>query len=440
MKKANDFFMSNKFIAIVFSLNVVFWWLKTGIVLMVLAIVFLVIAVIFNLNRMALIPLLFANIISYRSVALNDNLVIMIVIGIIIVPLILYDLFSKYKINFKDKIVVALFVFLLINIMSLINTNSETILLGVVGVSQILLYTLVYLYFSKHKNKDAFVYFAKNASAMGIAIFIQLMILIVEFDGGIITKNDMNLGWGVSNYVAMLVTMLIPLTFYLYIRNQKNMFALLAVGVEFLVIIITQSKGALLAWVLAVIPFIIFAYIYAKNKKLIIIHGSMFLGVIIVGVFFISRIDSVWSEFIEYFTSMSTRGWFNDENRLKLYSIGFDLFKENPLLGAGSYTGQYYIKINNIENINYHNYVIQTIATVGLLGLINFGYLLYLFTRKTLQKNFMNISVLFIIILFSIHGLVDTTWYNPLLMIPFFIIMAIIPTKDETTELVKEID
>lgn len=430
MNKINKFLMSNVFIAIVFAVNVLLWWLEQGIIMMSLSVLLLILIISFNLNRQSIIPIALANIINFRVAKLEDNLVLMIVFGTIIAPFLFYDLFRKYKIDLKDKTALALLIFLGVNILSLINTNSNTFGLGLIGIVQVVLYIFIYLYFSKYNEKDSFIYISKNACAMGVAIFLQLMLKILEFGGQEITKNEISLGWGMSNYISMVVTTLIPLTFYLYMRNQENKYTLLVVGLEFIVIIITQSKGAILAWALVSIPFLVMAFKYAKNKKTLVIDGLLFLGAVLIGIFFVSRIDSVWEGIVDYFESMSTRGWFNDENRIRNYKLGFSLFKEYPILGAGSYSGQYYLEII----INYHNYIIQTIATLGLLGLGSFGYLLVSATKKVLNKHYFSISVLFIIILFSIHGLVDTTWYNPMLMIIFFMVIALVPKKNETLD------
>lgn len=424
MDKIRKFIVSNYFLALVFILNVLFWWLKLGIIMMGISSAIAIFIILFDLNRLPLIPLLLANIINYRIAKLEENLWVLIVFAAILAPFIIYDLF-KTKPDFKDKIALSMVIFLGINIVSLINTNKNTFGLGLIGVAQVLLYLTLYLYISKMRTKDSFNYIAKNAAFMGTAIFLQMVIKLIMFEGLVITKETLDLGWGMANYVAMVMTVLIPLTVYLYVINQKNKHILLVVCAEFLIIVLTLSKGAFLAWGLAIVPIVIFSCMYAKDKKGILIDGASLLLILALSIFAISKIDFIWKEVTDYLFDMRERGWFTDVNRMELYKKGFDVFKGNPIFGAGSYSSQYYL----IISINYHNYIIQSLATLGIVGLIGFGYYMYTIVKGTLVKHFFNVSVLFIIILLSIHGLVDTTWYNPLIMIIISVILPLMPQK-----------
>ena len=429
MSNVRKFFNSDYYIAIIFIINVICWVLRMQLVMMGLSALMAIVIILLNINRTKMVTLFLANIINYRSIMLKDNVIIMVIFAAILAPVIFYDLFHK-KLNFRNPILIALLIFLGSNLLSLLNTNKDNFYLGIIGICQVLFYIIVFTYYYNKKEKEEFSFMAKNACVMGVAIAVQLLIHFLKFyllSQGAIDKGNINLGWGISNFIAMTVTVLVPLTFYLYIENQKRKHIILIVIVELGVIFLTFSKGAFLALGIIFIPFIIMAYRYAPNKKVILVDGFFCLVLAIAGLLVISQIDTIWNGFIAYFKDMDKRGWFNDQTRMTLYKVGIEQFKLHPLFGAGSYTCQYYLD----HNINYHNYIVQTLATLGLVGLATFAYLLYTMIKKTLVDHYFNIALLFIIILMAIHGLVDTTLYNPLIMLMIFIYLPFLKEKEK---------
>lgn len=410
--KIRDFLNSNYYIVTVFLFTVLAWYLRIQIVAMSIYALLLFLIIIIDAKRINIITLIMATVINYRVATMEDNLPVMVTFALILAPVIIYDIVRK-KPKFNNKILISMILIFIVNILSLVNTTKDTIIFGIVGVGQSALYMIIFLYFFNNKNKDDYRKIAINAMAMGIAIFLELVILLLTFEGEVINKSTVTLGWGLSNFIAITVTVLIPITFYLYIENQKRKFVLVAVILEIITIFLTFSKGAFLALGIILIPFIIVAFYFAKSKKTLLIDGAICIAIFLIGIFLLSGIDAVWKGFLSYFDKMSDRGWFKDEARLKIYKIGIDQFLRHPILGSGAYTGQYYLK----TNINYHNYFIQTIATLGSLGLITFLYYMFCTIKQCLVKNYFNICILFIIIAMSIHGLVDTTWYNPLIMV-----------------------
>lgn len=427
MTKLKKLFDSDIYIVLIFALNVLFWTLKLQIWMMGISSLLAIFIILADIKRSKIITLILANIINYRSIMLEDNAKIMIVAAIILGPLAIFDLF-KHKISLKHPIAIALLIFLGVNILSLVNTTKDNFYLGIIGVGQIFLYTFIFVYFDNKKEGNEYSFLAKNAANMGIAIAMQMIIHFLRFyllGQGAIDKGNINLGWGISNFIAVTVCVLIPPTAYLYIENQKRKHIIFIVVLELGVIFLTFSKGAFLALGIAFIPYLLSGFHCAPSKK--VLAFDLFIALIfsIIGLLIISQVETLWNGFLEYFEDMGERGWFKDEGRLKIYRLGIEQFKLHPLLGSGSYTGQYYIG----TNINYHNYIVQTLATLGILGLLSFTYLVYAIIKGSLVKHFFNLSMLFVIILMSIHGLVDTTWYNPLIMVILFMFLPFLKTK-----------
>lgn len=131
----------------------------------------------------------------------------------------------------------------------------------------------------------------------------------------------------------------------------------------------------------------------------------------------------------EYFKDIQ---FFEDNGREELFVIGWDLFKQYPIFGAGSYSGGYYLKDSNLGT--YHNYIIQAIATTGIVGLISLGYFVYTMIKTSIKKDCFNILYLISIMYILIHGIVDNSFYNPIIMIFLAITMPFLEQYHENLE------
>lgn len=412
MKKIKNWLNSIYYIAFVFGITVLCWTIRSQVLAFSIYLVLLAFNVFSNAKRSNVLTLVLAAIINYRIDNMQSNLVVFAIFGTCAIGLVLYDLF-RHKVEYKTSILFATLIFLGSNILSLINTNKDTFFLGIAGVFQVIAYGILFLYFFNQKEKEDYRRVCINAAFMGLAIALELGIHLLFYSGSGITKADVDLGWGISNFIAMAVTVLIPVTFYLYIENQKRKYILVLIVIDLIVIFITFSKGAFLAIAIILLPFLYFAYKYAKDKAELRKAAIILVVLAIVGFAAMTQIDFIWNGFLTYFKKMADRGWFNNKSRMILYRTGWDTFKQYPILGGGPYTGQYFLD----HNSNYHNYIIQTIATLGIVGIFTFGYYVFTIFKKTFTKNYFNICVFFVLIAMCIHGLVDTTWYNPIIMV-----------------------
>jgi len=433
MEKMKKFLNSYYFIGLVFGVTVLCWILRTQILAFSIYAIFFLLIVIFDVKRVQMLAIVLAAIINYREDNMYDNIYVFIVFGSLALVLVIYD-FIHHKINFNSEILYASLIFLGANVLSFVNANKDTVGLIFAGVVQIIGYCLIFVYFFSNKENDDFKYVPVNCLFMGLAIFLELVFHLLMFSGGAITKRDIDLGWGISNFIAMVVTILIPPTMYLYVENQKRKYVLGAVVLDLVVIFITFSKGAFLTLGIIFIPFAIFIYKYCKDKKSFLKDGGFLLALGIIGLLIITQIDIIWDGFIEYFKEMDERGWFNNESRIILYRRGLEVFKQFPIFGGGSYTGQYYLD----HNSNYHNYIIQSLATIGIVGTIAFIYNIFVIIKKSWYNNYYNIAIIFVVAAMMLHGLVDTTWYNPIIMVILYIFLPFLNDKKVEKDLICE--
>lgn len=423
MNKLRIFLNSNLFIALIYGITIVLWWANLPVVAMVTYVVVLILIILTDTNRITIVTLALAALISLRETSLEQTAPIITIAVVASIPFLVYDII-KTKVDTKNKISIALLIFLGANLLSLLNITSDVFSYGLLGVAQTLGFVILFVYLSSRQKEGDFNYVAKNSAALGIAIGLEFLIYILTYNGDVMGK-DIKLGWGMSNSIAMLVTLLIPITYSLYLNNQKNKLPLLAIIIEIVIIIFMLSKGAYLA-VIIMLPIIaIILIIQAKDKNTLLIDHLwmfIFLGV---SILFIFQIDALYDGFKNYFDRMDDRGWFDDEARIGIYKYALSIFKRFPLFGSGSYTGVPYLVENGYHAglLHYHNIFLHSMATLGVVGLGSFLYFLFVSIKATLVKNSYNLLVFSAIVAMLVHGLVDNTWYNPLVMI--FILTAL---------------
>ncbi|HHU55116.1 MAG TPA: O-antigen ligase family protein [Acholeplasmataceae bacterium] len=418
---------SNYFIGFVYLFTVICWYYQKQNIAILFYLLCAICIIIFDANRINIATLIMAGIINYRDTTFSANFPLFLASFLVIIPFVLYDFFKngiKFDIIFK-----SMFLIFIVSVLSLINVNKETLSDSIIGVLQTGAFALIYLYFVNKRQNDDYEYIAKNALALGIAIALEFVIYIITYDGNTLGK-DIDLGWGISNVIAMIEMMVIPLIIYLYSQNQNRMYLLLSVIIAIVVIALTLSKGAYLALSIISIPLVIVTYLNMPNRKKFIYDISYCLVILSFIIYITSNIDLIREGFIEYFSKMNDRGWFKDQSRIKIYKIGLETFLKNPLLGAGSYTGGYYLGLHGFKVTTYHNYVVQILATIGLFGFISFCmYLFYVIKKIFTTKHHYNLSIFFVIIAISLHGLVDNTWFNPIIMVIISIFFSTIISK-----------
>ncbi|MDD3191811.1 MAG: O-antigen ligase family protein, partial [Bacilli bacterium] len=168
------------------------------------------------------------------------------------------------------------------------------------------------------------------------------------------------------------------------------------------------------AFAIIAIPLLVAAIYYAKDRKRLFIDLNIALFLIAVIVYSLFRIEKVAIGVVEYLESMNERGWFADEARMEIYQSGWNTFLVYPIFGAGAYSPPFNL---TYEISHYHNFFIQVIATTGLAGLLSFIFFLYSLIKKSMRKQAYATMMILLVIALLIYGLVDHTWFNPIVMI-----------------------
>ncbi len=422
------FLESPYFMIVFYAASIGFWYLKSQVLAVAISIAIGLFIALFQTKKVVYVTIALGILINYRDTyfAFNRNSVFAAV-GILL-PFAFIS-FLKTKFHFKDLILIAFFVYLGANILSLITIDKPLLEQGIVGVLQTFAFVYFYMYFHNRKEKGDQEYLAKTYSLFGLAIFIEFIIFILGFKGTYTWDKSIELGWGVTNSIAMVLLTILPLIVYYLFKHPKHLFITALIIALVTLLVLTLSKAAYIAFAILIVPFLIFSKIYydkTNKKKLfwITFGTSLVLGV---AAFFIaSSQEKLVEGFREYILRMDERGWFNDVARLEIYQYAWTLFKQNPLLGTGSFTAAHYLTIGFDAPLlkHYHNYVMQMLATVGSVGFLSFAFLLFAMIRKAFSYSLFNIFVLFSIVAMMIHGLMDNTFHNPLIMTNIAILAA----------------
>ncbi len=265
---------------------------------------------------------------------------------------------------------------------------------------QIVSLCVTYFYFfytvdwGERKTGDA----AAMVSAVGVGLLIEIVGMYLTPEVLQAIKNDtfsrsmLISGWGVYNNVGGMMAMLMPAPFY-FVCTKKNNGAYLLLGTIFFGgVILTQSRGAMLAGGIVYLACCAFALGYlpkGKRLKIILLLVLFFLCAvgIAIGIFIYQERGKS-----NIMSSVITSGA-SDSGRLSIYLRGLKRFLEAPIFGSGFYASESIYQYG--ENVvpadffippRYHNTVVQLLASGGVVA-----FVAYLFHRvQTLQLFFEN--------------------------------------------------
>jgi O-antigen ligase len=350
-------------------------------------------------------------------------------------PVIIIAGFIVHIIRFKTKFykgaytssLIVLLGSLFISIFATPIFDSTYMFLILVGV----LYILIYFFFYSTFKGDYIVYLLKIFTSLGILVSIQILLFYVMSEDleYVLQYKILDLGWGISNFIATYLIMFIFSTGNFITNNKYRMVWIFVMVFEILMLFLTLSRGGVLAFISVSILLVILMLFKSRIKLSVIMGFSISTLVITI---FIGMYPDL---FVNLWNRLTLYGM-DDTGRFEIWQTAFDQFLAHPLFGVGLYSrliNDTYLGLN-------HNTILQTAASFGLVGLIALGLMFY----ETIKVFFKNINhekmILFIALVgANIHGMVDNVFYMPQFMIIFFIIIAVVENANKAEEEAKEI-
>ena len=226
-----------------------------------------------------------------------------------------------------------------------------------------------------------------------------------------------------------------------YFITQKNLWKkilYLVLSLIFLIaFVLTESRGALVAFVIAILIYILF--LKGKDKKFSLISFAILIGAILIVVLIKKDI------FIPIFRSFADRikvmfSFFQGKweeslgDRVIMVKDSFRILKDKPFLGTGDGTYQYvYAEYRTIYFFSKfpHSIFFQILDELGILGGVAFLYMIILLLKKGFQVfrvNYTPISVGLYAGLAGLffHALVDFDWSLMFMPLIFFYLFAVL--------------
>lgn len=431
------FFENDLYIVLLFIVAIINWQFKLVWLIFGFGILCILLIYFFRIPKEKLIPIAVASIISLRLEEDINYLIPVIISSFIIIILLIYDLLRKPAIA-KNEILIGFILIFIAQIFSLINTPVlKTSLRAVFMWGFYILLFLYLLNLDFSDNNLGRYYIARVFAYLSIAIFIE--ILLNYFENGLNTNiidfygsQVINFGWADSSQIAMVYLIILPILLYFYTLNQKKYHTLIVAVLDIFMLHLMLSRGAYLAMVLLLIPLIIKTINDVKHKTKFIIT-IIYSSIVVLLILILVAIPTGLIK--EFFDFLGQKGLSQEERQL-IARIGFNVFKRFPLFGGGINSSEYYLSIA-ITKRYYDNFIIQTLADIGIIGFIAFGYFVFQLFRHAIIRNKYNSYVLLSLIALTIQGLIDTTFYNPIVMILFTIIFPLLATSEDEIEYMK---
>lgn len=285
------------------------------------------------------------------------------------------------------------------------------------GWKSILIYLLpalaIMLFYAPFRDKDLiFDVFCKGCE-FGAAVSI-IYIVINELPA--ILAGSARIGWSASgnvNTVAMNLSVFALVIYYeLLFEQKKKLWPLFIVCTLF--ILLTGSKKGLMGMALAVALLSVFKYKWRAYKYILpILSIGIVLYLLKNNSYFYSIIGRRVNAFIVSLETNQTNG--STGERIGMFEIGWQLFKQNPILG----NGYGYFANNTIFGTYSHNNYIEMLVSFGLLGT---GLYYSLFVRliacgmKKIAENYHVILFVCLIILQISFDFASVNFYNNAMM------------------------
>jgi len=330
---------------------------------------------------------------------------------------------TKTKVKFgslKTGILIALIVALLGGINYPYNNLYAFRLIGkVAGV-----YFLYFLCINGLKD-DSRRYFCRMFIYACLTVTAEVLVTlnIGDFWQNVFYKHSI-LGWGVSNNLAVLFLMLIPLSAYQSIDSKIDFIYVFIMFFAAAFVFFLLSKGCMVIAVFS-LP-VCYIYSLKKTKRKLSYIIAMIITVSLALLLIFAIYNKLDDQIIERF-----KGDF-DSGRFDIYREALAKFRQYPIFGIGLYRDITIPTLANFSNYFWiwHSTVIEIITCFGIVGVI--GFIPFYFQRyRLLLKNMsmFKLACLVAVLSFEAYGLIDVMFTNLYLNLFVFMLLGLCETE-----------
>lgn len=298
---------------------------------------------------------------------------------------------------------------------------KQLLLIGVGGTLILFAYSFIVSYL----KKSYFDELVQIMLALGMLVAFQAFSqqLLLHRDS-IFGEKTVDVGWGISNNVAMILLLCIPFGIYKCSESKwiKNFLYLCIVCFLSVVIVLTFSKGSILIALITFPIFLIYSFVSSRHK----LSFSLSLGTVIcialaLIVYIYIEQKYIYDFFISEFSNIQLNSL---TGRIPIYEDMLKNVKEFLLFGRGLFDSP--DSNGHYEYMWGHNLYIHAIYTTGFFGLG--ALLVHLFQKYYVLLKKPNKRTIFVSLAFlacGLYGIIDITYYYLNYMIVMIAILAL---------------
>lgn len=295
--------------------------------------------------------------------------------------------------------------------------------LGLLG-----LYCLLYKCSDENSKEEI----AKSIVALGVVMVVEMLIFLVNSPDikVIITTKTLVLGWAITNSLACMLAVCIPLAFYLAKGKRVQLPYMILGTLFYCAIFLTNCRSMILVG----------SVVYLATLVVSVIKLNRWQALLNIGVMAVIGIIAVNNYFSEIFGQFINIG-LDDNGREELFTYYLSQFKEHPVFGMGFFNDT---EIQADGMVRAHNTILQIVASMGIFGVICALY--YYYARYiSFFKNFTTFKLFAIIsyIAMAGYGMFDCAIISSYKLIIVYLLMLAVeldsPYKPWATNLVQKV-
>lgn len=278
------------------------------------------------------------------------------------------------------------------------------------GVALFLLGLYVLLY--KTTNTETKYTVIKSIIALCFVIVAEMVIYFIRVDNfaEALASKGMSLGWAITNSVACVLAMGIPMCFYMAYKSKFQFGYLVAATLFLGFIFLTNCRSMLVIGAVIYLACNIVALIKLNRWQVL---ANILLAVGLALVFYFTIFDEVFSQF--------KRLGLDGNGREEIYAYYWQMFKKEWAFGMGFFTDTYW-QADGIVRV--HNTVLQILASAGVFGAICFIPYYYQRYRTLLVKpNMFKLFAILSYLAFAGYGMVDCAMISSYKLIVVYLLM-----------------
>ncbi len=374
----------------------------------------------------------------YTNTAVIVSLFVLGVIAIssFVLRLIIYKDTAK---NIKNsKLIIGFILLIPCYLLAGIFTKNFEFNNFMLGILMVACHSIFYffIFVSFKEREDNFEYLCNVMVLAGLLIALEIaFVYLLKFQPGThlsgAWKSQIIIGSIPSNPAGGFIALTLPFFFYLAYKNKYGYLYYLMAIICFIGVFFTLSRGALFISIPVFIVGSVFACVFTKNKKPLIITAIVSLlviGLVLILMNSLGAFERVFDFYIE--------NQLDDHGRFDIWKDHFELFTKYPIFGSGFSANMLDKNIEWIFISLAHNTLVQILSSAGIVG---FG--LYAFHRYQTAKLFLtNINlektVICLSVLVSIGmGLIDPTYFYPQFALLYSFTLCFAEKQNAGTEL-----